>query len=79
MRSTWLLSPLPAAAALLCVGRPQIMPITEFEPEMDKINRKLGKEGHALLITEEVLGGRLYTGPMYHKVRARWAESWAEP
>eukprot|EP00966_Prymnesium_polylepis_P205751 4767784-Prymnesium_polylepis.1 len=45
-------------------------PITEFEGDMDRINRRLGKEGHALMIIEEMLGGRLYTGPMYHKVRA---------
>eukprot|EP00966_Prymnesium_polylepis_P234964 5434566-Prymnesium_polylepis.1 len=41
----------------------KIVPISDFEGEMDKNNQKLGKEGHALLIVEELLGGRLYTGP----------------
>mmetsp|Transcript_34214 Transcript_34214/g.89391 ORF Transcript_34214/g.89391 Transcript_34214/m.89391 type:complete len:1055 (+) Transcript_34214:149-3313(+) len=45
----------------------KVVPITEFEHDMEKNNQKLGKEGHALLIVEELLGGRLYTGPMYHK------------
>uniref|UniRef100_A0A7S3ET14 NAD(P)(+)--arginine ADP-ribosyltransferase n=1 Tax=Haptolina ericina TaxID=156174 RepID=A0A7S3ET14_9EUKA len=34
---------------------------------MDSVNRRLSKEGHALMIIEELVGGRLYTGPLYHK------------
>ena len=45
----------------------QVVPITEFEDAMNGLNKKLGKEGHALLIIEELIGGRLYTSPMYHK------------
>ena len=44
-----------------------IKPVTDFEPEMERLNRQLSKEGHTGLIFEEMLGGRLYTGPMYHK------------
>ncbi|KAL1498967.1 hypothetical protein AB1Y20_013487 [Prymnesium parvum] len=45
----------------------QVKPLSSFEPEMERINAKLSREGHALLIIEELLGGRLYTGPLYHK------------
>ena len=31
-------------------------------------NSKLREAGHSLLILEEVLSGRLYTGPLYMKV-----------
>ena len=33
-------------------------------------NSRLRKEGHNELIEEEVLAGRLYTGPMYQKYNA---------
>ena len=45
----------------------KVLPITEFEQPMEKLNRKLLREGHSLLIIEELIGGRLYSGPMYHK------------
>ena len=28
---------------------------------------RLEKAGHSMMIEEEVVAGRLYTGPMYHK------------
>ena len=33
-------------------------------------NVRLRKDGHSELIVEEVVGGRLYTGPMYAKYNA---------
>ena len=35
-----------------------------------RANARLRAEGHAEVIREELLGGRLYTGPMYQKYNA---------
>ena len=34
---------------------------------MGKVNVRLVREGHVEMIIEELVAGRLYTGPMYHK------------
>ena len=35
-----------------------------------KANEKLRAAGHSEMIREELVGGRLYTGPMYEKYNA---------
>ena len=42
-------------------------PLNVFERKMDEKNRLLRAKGHAQLILVEVIGTRLYTGPMFEK------------
>ena len=42
-------------------------PLSMYEAELKKINAKLEDQGQPPVITEELIGGRLYTGPMYEK------------
>ena len=43
-------------------------PLSEMEEQMEvQCNAKLRKAGHAEMIVEELVAGRLYTGPMYMK------------
>ena len=44
------------------------MKTEEMMEVMEKqCNEKLRKDGHSEMIREELVGGRLYTGPMYVK------------
>ena len=38
------------------------VPLQDYEEQMDEVNVKLAKAGHTLMVLEELLGGRLYTG-----------------
>ena len=44
--------------------RRKAMPIEELTRRMASRNKELAAAGHAALVLEEVIGGRLYTGPM---------------
>ena len=46
------------------------LPLEALLPAMDEHNAKLVAGGHAPMVAEEALGGRLYTGPMYEKYNA---------
>ena len=46
------------------------MPLEVYEKKMERLNEQLISEGLAPLILEELIGGRLYTGPMYEKYNA---------
>ena len=52
----------------------QALPLPLYEARMARVNDKLQKAGHEPLIKEELVGGRLYTGPMFEKYNAvlRW-------
>jgi hypothetical protein len=43
------------------------IPLKEMEGRMDGINARLTERRFAPMIVEELVGGRLYTGPMYEK------------
>ena len=45
------------------------VPISDLAKEMEKKNEKLRTAGHDEMILEELLAGRLYTGPM---CKSRW-------
>ena len=47
-------------------GRRPVM-LTELTERMTAHNEQLEAEGHTKLVLDEVIGARLYTGPMYHK------------
>ena len=42
-------------------------PLAHYEEQMRRLNDELQGDGLAPLILEELVGGRLYTGPMYEK------------
>ena len=42
----------------------------ELEVRMSAVNERLVAAGHTKMVVNELIGGRLYTGPMYEKVRA---------
>ena len=44
------------------------IPLDVYEKEMERINAMLESKKHTPMVIEELVGGRLYTGP----VRARW-------
>ena len=44
--------------------------------QIERINECLRADKHTELIIEEAVGGRLYTGPMYEKVRAFADDRW---
>ncbi|KAL1521792.1 hypothetical protein AB1Y20_021445 [Prymnesium parvum] len=46
------------------------VPLREFEARVLPINERLKKEGHAVVVHEELVSGRLYTAAMYHKYNA---------
>lgn len=45
----------------------QVKALHDFQPEMDRVNGELRSAGQDVLIEEELIAGRLYTGPMYEK------------
>ena len=42
-------------------------PLTVFEELMARKNARLKEKGLALMIIEELIGARLYTGPLFEK------------
>ena len=46
------------------------IPLSEFEAKMAEMNQKLTANEHTKMVIEELIGGRLYTGPMYEKLNA---------
>ena len=44
-----------------------VKPLAVFHGKMRRLNERLAAKGHVPLITEELVGGRLYTGPLYVK------------
>jgi len=42
----------------------------ELEVRMSAVNERLVAAGHTKMVVNELIGGRLYTGPMYEKVLA---------
>ena len=43
-------------------------PLAELEVRMATVNERLVAASHTEMVGDELLGGRLYTGPMYEKV-----------
>ena len=48
----------------------KLAPLAELEVKMSAVNESLVAAGHTEMVVDELIGGRLYTGPMYEKVRA---------
>ena len=48
----------------------KLVPPAELEVRMSAVNERLVAAGHTEMVVDELIGGRLYTGPMYEKVRA---------
>merc|ERR1740139_964829 len=46
------------------------LPLNNFDALIDKKNHDLRRMGEELLTTEEVIGVRLYTGPMFERYNA---------
>ena len=46
---------------------PQGRPLADFHPELHRVNGELAGLGEPVLLEEELIGGRLYTGPMFQK------------
>lgn len=54
-----------------------IRPFAELESEMERRNVDLRALGHAEMVREELIGGRLYTGPMFESIRTAGLKPWA--
>ena len=70
-------SELPASLSAFSVLEEMLMAMMDQMEE--KCNSKLRLSGHSEMILEEMIGGRLYTGPMYIKYNTVLRSKTSEP